>query len=563
MQYNFNIKQINPKTLDLLNDRGYKSEEEILEFLSMRPKKTYDPFLLLNMAEGVDLVLSAVENEERICIYGDYDADGVTATSILLEFLSNITSNLSYYIPSRFDEGYGLNKTAMEKICKAGVDLVITVDCGSVSREEVEYGKNLGLKILVTDHHRADNERLPKCPVINPNQPDCEYPFKGLAGCGVAFKLAQAVARTIGMQSQTYNNTLDLVAIGTIADVMPLIDENRTLVKYGLMRLNSASREPLKKLIEEIGLRVGEVTSFNIAFGIAPHINSAGRIKAARLGVKLFRSTSDDEIAEIVEIIKDCNKQRKTLQDEIYEECLEKIKEEYKITKRISDFILIDLENAHEGVTGIVAGRLKERFYRPVAILTKTEDGLFKGTSRSIDGIDIHSLLSNFSDLFINFGGHKAACGFTISETNVSLLREGIGHLMKEELKKNPDLLKRKWSWDLQLIPEDVTINFAQDLLMFEPSGKGNEKPTFAVDGKIANLKAIGNEAQYRRFQLISEKSDSFVSCVCFGIEEGSIDELSEGGYVRTLGNISVNRWNGNISPQMNVKKIFQKDTSE
>ena len=246
MQYNFNIKQINPKILDLLNDRGYKSEEEILEFLSMRPKKTYDPFLLLNMAEGVDLVLSAVENEERICIYGDYDADGVTATSILLEFLSNITSNLSYYIPSRFDEGYGLNKTAMEKICKAGVDLVITVDCGSVSREEVEYGKNLGLKILVTDHHRADNERLPRCPVINPNQPDCEYPFKGLAGCGVAFKLAQAVARTIGMQSQTYNNTLDLVAIGTIADVMPLIDENRTLVKYGLMRLNSANREPLK-----------------------------------------------------------------------------------------------------------------------------------------------------------------------------------------------------------------------------------------------------------------------------------------------------------------------------
>lgn len=561
MQNNFNIQQINPIILEILHDRGYNSEAEIQEFLSTRPKKTYDPFLLLNMAEGVDLVLSAIENDERICIYGDYDADGVTATSILLEFLSNLTSNLSYYIPSRFDEGYGLNKAAMEKISKAGVNLVITVDCGSVSKEEVQYGKELGLKILVTDHHRTDNDRIPKCPVINPNQPACEYPFKGLAGCGVAFKLAQAVARTVGLQSQTYNNTLDLVAIGTVADVMPLVDENRTLVKYGLMRLNSANRSPLKKLIEEIGLKVGEVTSFNIAFGIAPHINSAGRIKAARLGVKLFRSTSDDEITEIVESIKDCNKQRKTLQDEIYNECLKIIKEEYKNNKKIPDFILIELENAHEGVTGIVAGRLKERFCRPVAILTKSEDGLFKGTSRSIDGLDIHSLLSNFSDLFISFGGHKAACGFTISENNILLLREGIVNLMKDELTKNPDLLKRKWNWDLELAPEDVTTSFAQDLLLFEPTGKCNEKPVFAVDGKVANLKAMGNEAQYRRFQFVSEKSDSFVSCVCFGMEQGSVDELAEGEHVRAIGNITLNRWNGNTSAQMNVKKIFKKDT--
>lgn len=561
MQNNFNMQQINPIILEILHDRGYNSEAEIQEFLSTRPKKTYDPFLLLNMAEGVDLVLSAIENDERICIYGDYDADGVTATSILLEFLSNLTSNLSYYIPSRFDEGYGLNKAAMEKISKAGVNLVITVDCGSVSKEEVQYGKELGLKILVTDHHRTDNDRIPKCPVINPNQPACEYPFKGLAGCGVAFKLAQAVARTVGLQSQTYNNTLDLVAIGTVADVMPLVDENRTLVKYGLMRLNSANRNPLKKLVEEIGLKVGEVTSFNIAFGIAPHINSAGRIKAARLGVKLFRSTSDDEITDIVEAIKDCNKQRKTLQDEIYNECLKIIKEEYKNNKKIPDFILIELENAHEGVTGIVAGRLKERFCRPVAILTKSEDGLFKGTSRSIDGLDIHSLLSNFSDLFISFGGHKAACGFTISENNILLLREGIVNLMKDELTKNPDLLKRKWNWDLELAPEDVTTSFAQDLLLFEPTGKCNEKPVFAVDGKVANLKAMGNEAQYRRFQFVSEKSDSFVSCVCFGIEQGSVDELAEGEHVRAIGNITLNRWNGNTSAQMNVKKIFKKDT--
>lgn len=560
MQKNFNIEQINPIVIDLLHDRGYRSEKEIAEFLSIRPQKTYDPFLLLNMAEGVDLVLSAVENEERICIYGDYDADGVTSTSILLEFLSNMTSNLSYYIPSRFDEGYGLNKAAMKKISESGAVLVITVDCGSVSREEVDYGKSLGLQILVTDHHRADEERLPNCPVINPNQPDCNYPFKGLAGCGVAFKLAQAVARTIGMDSHTYNDTLDLVAVGTIADVMPLVDENRTLVKYGLMKLNSASRKQLKTLVEEIGLKLGEVSAFNVAFGIAPHINAVGRIKSAGLGVKLFRTDSDDEIYEIVRIVKDCNIQRKNLQNEIYERCIEIIKKDYKKDGKIPNFILIELDNAHEGVTGIVAGRLKEKFHRPVAILTKTEDELYKGTSRSIDGLDIHLLLSHFSDLFKSFGGHKAACGFTIAEKNILCFHQGIDKYMSEELSKNPELLTRKWNWDLSLAPEDITIDFADSLSLFEPCGRGNERPKFSVEGIISNLKSMGNEGQYRRFQLMSENSTSFVPCVCFGIEQGSVDELSEGARVRAIGSIALNRWNGNVSTQMNVNKIFSLD---
>ena len=560
MQKNFNIEQINPIVIDLLHDRGYRSEKEIAEFLSIRPQKTYDPFLLLNMAEGVDLVLSAVENEERICIYGDYDADGVTSTSILLEFLSNMTSNLSYYIPSRFDEGYGLNKAAMKKISESGAALVITVDCGSVSREEVDYGKSLGLQILVTDHHRADEERLPNCPVINPNQPDCNYPFKGLAGCGVAFKLAQAIARTIGMDSHTYNDTLDLVAVGTIADVMPLVDENRTLVKYGLMKLNSASRKQLKTLVEEIGLKLGEVSAFNVAFGIAPHINAVGRIKSAGLGVKLFRSDSEDEISEIVRIVKDCNIQRKNLQNEIYERCIEIIKKDYKKDGKIPNFILIELDNAHEGVTGIVAGRLKEKFHRPVAILTKTEDELYKGTSRSIDGLDIHLLLSHFSDLFKSFGGHKAACGFTIAEKNILYFHQGIDKYMSEELSKNPELLTRKWNWDLSLAPEDITIDFADSLSLFEPCGRGNERPKFSVKGIISNLKSMGNEGQYRRFQLMSENSTSFVPCVCFGIEQGSVDELSEGARVRAIGSIALNRWNGNVSTQMNVNKIFSLD---
>ncbi len=531
--------------------------EEISEFISPKPQKTYDPFLLHNMAEGVDLVLSAVENDERICVYGDYDADGVTATSVLLEFLSSLTSNLSYYIPSRFDEGYGLNKTAMEKISAAGVGLVVTVDCGSVSKEEVKYGKKLGLEIVVTDHHRAERETLPDCPVINPNQPDCSYPFKGLAGCGVAFKLTQAIGKTIDLPPSTYNDTLDLVAVGTIGDVMPLVDENRTLVKYGLLRLNSGSRLPLRELATGIGLKLGEVRAYNVSFGIAPHINAAGRIKAARLGVKLFRSQEIDEIHEIIEIIKDCNSQRKDLQNQTFLKCVEQVEESIKEKGFLDDFILIQLEDAHEGVTGISAGKVKEKYHRPVAIVTPSEDGKYKGTGRSIESVDLHELLSNFSPLFERFGGHSAACGFTIAEENLPALREGIAEKMRGLLNEKPDLLERTWSWDIEALPGDLTADLATGLRLFEPCGKGNELPVFAVNGYVSKLSSMGKEGQYRRFSLTDEMRTDSVQCVSFGLEDGRIHELKEGVKVKAIGSLNLNSWNGRVSAQFNVRKIF------
>lgn len=547
----------NPVVLKLLEQRGYESQSEIDEFLAVKPKKTYDPFLLHNMEEGVDLVLSAVENDERICVYGDYDADGVTSTSILLEFLSNLTTNLSYYIPSRFDEGYGLNKTAMEKISAAGVGLVITVDCGSVSKEEVEYAKNLGLDIVVTDHHQAERETLPDCPVINPNQPDCTYPFKGLAGCGVAFKLAQAISKTIDLPPSTYNDTLDLVAVGTIGDVMPLVDENRTLVKYGLMRLNSGSRTALRELVTGIGLKLGEVRAYNVSFGIAPNINAAGRIKAARLGVKLFRSQNLEEIHTIIDTIKECNNQRKELQNQTFLRSVEKVEESIRQKGRLDDFLLIQLDDAHEGVTGIAAGKVKEKYYRPVAIVTPTEEGMYKGTSRSIEGLDLHKLLSNFSHLFERFGGHKAACGFTISDKNLIALREGLAEKMKEILTTQPNLLERTWKWDIEAKPADLTAELADQLRLFEPCGKGNEPPVFAVNGYVNRLSSMGKEGQYRRFLLTDEDGIGSIQCVSFDLEDGKMDELEEGANVKAIGSLNLNSWNGRVSAQFNVRKIL------
>lgn len=553
MNHKANI-EINPVVLKLLKQRGYESQSEIEEFLASKPKKTYDPFLLLNMVEGVDLVLSAIENEERICIYGDYDADGVTSTSLMLEFLSHLTNNLSYYIPSRFDEGYGLNKAAIKKIYDAGVKLVISVDCGSVSREEVEYGETLGLEFLITDHHRASEENLPYCTVINPNQPECIYPFKGLSGCGVAFKLAQALAKSLDLPSSTYNGCLDLVAIGTVVDIMPLVDENRTLVKYGLMRINSGLREPLNALITGIGLTLGEVTAFNIGFGIGPHINAAGRIKAARLGVQLFRSKTLDDANACVDKMKICNQKRRELQEDTYQKALMLLENE----DTDKGIIFVKIEDAHEGVTGIAAGKLKERFRQPAIIVTPTDEGLYKGTCRSIESIDIHKLLSEFSPLFLKFGGHKAACGFTIQEENITPLTEGLNKKINQMKMDNPELFKQTWKWDSELKVEDISLELARDIALMEPFGRENETPRFIIEGITDNVSAIGKDGQYRRFSLLSLKDNAKINCVAFSLEEDDKKELISGRKLSVLGTVNINKWNNKETVQIMVSKIFR-----
>ena len=263
------MSEIHPIIRQVLRNRGITEETDILEFLSEKPNRTYDPFLLKNMEAGVDFLLSSIEQNRRICIYGDYDADGVTSISLLMQILSHLTQNLTYYIPSRFDEGYGLNKDAIDQIKDDGVDLIVTVDCGSVSHEEVEYGKSIGIDFIVTDHHNI-NERPAECILINPKQADCNYPFKQLAGCGVAFKLAQGIQRKAGLSKTILTEVLDLVAIGTIGDIVPLIDENRTLTKYGIGIINSMKRPGLKRLIQEVGLTTGKIKSENIAYIIVP-----------------------------------------------------------------------------------------------------------------------------------------------------------------------------------------------------------------------------------------------------------------------------------------------------
>ncbi|HZK61832.1 MAG TPA: single-stranded-DNA-specific exonuclease RecJ, partial [Anaerovoracaceae bacterium] len=489
------MNEINSIVRELLNKRGVSEEKDILEFLSEKPKKTYNPFLLLNMEAGVDLILSTIKNRDKICIYGDYDADGITSVAVMMEILSNLTDRLEYYIPSRFDEGYGLNKEAIQKIKNLGSKLIITVDCGSVSFEEAEFAKKLDLDIIITDHHNL-TDKIPDCLLINPKQKNCKYPFKDLAGCGVAFKLAQAIQEKAGLPKVVLSDLLDLVGIGTIGDIVPLVDENRTLVKYGIKAINNSKRQGLVKLIKETGLKYGEVNSENIAYVIVPHLNSAGRITKPEIAVELLISKDLHLQTEAVNSLISSNKERKKLQEKAFLECIAII-EEFHLK---DNFKIIFAEEAHEGITGIVAGKIKDKYERPTIIVTKSGDYL-KGTGRSVKNIDIYKILKDVAELFEKFGGHSGACGFMMKRENLSQLRYSLEKEVNELYSKDSLLFSLEKEIDLEFIGKEIDAALVMELEKLAPFGNLNEKPVFQIKHvKMNNILFMGADNNHLRF---------------------------------------------------------------
>ena len=544
---------IDPKIIELLHKRGIETEDELREFLSDKPKETYDPFLLPDMEEGVDLILSSIDEGEKICIYGDYDADGVTSTAILTEILSQLTDNLIQYIPSRFDEGYGLNRNAIDTIKKAGADLIVTVDCGSVSVDEVEYAKEIGLKIMVTDHHRIEDRQADTI-LINPARPDSEYPFRYLAGCGVAFKLCQAITDAVGLPKSSLTSVLDLVALGTIGDIVPLVSENRMLVKYGLRAINTSKREALKVLIEKTGLHPGSISCENVSFVLVPHINAAGRMKSAALALKLFLAKDPARMEEYANELVRCNMERKRLQNEVFEQASEQVEEKYAG----DDFILVDLPDAHEGVAGIAAGKLREKYSVPSVIVTDNGDGLLKGTGRSPEGIDLFGLLKNEEKWFQTFGGHEAACGFTMKKEGLEEVRKDLNMRASELRQESPELFRHEPEADIALDAGEVTVGFASQLELLEPCGKGNERPLISVKGVPDYVTKIGQDEKYLRFVLKTGKESC--TCLSFGKADdirGSVAEAAKTGEPLTvIGSLSRHEWNGDVSVQMVVEAV-------
>ena len=543
--------EIDRKIIELLHKRGLETDEEIAEFLTDKPKETYDPFLLPDMEEGVDLILSYCDSGGKICIYGDYDADGVTSTVIMTEVLSQLTDNIIQYIPSRFDEGYGLNRAAIDTIKAAGADLIITVDCGSVSVEEVEYAKSIGLDIMVTDHHRIEDRQADTI-LINPARKDSEYPFPYLAGCGVAFKVAQAVTDAAGLPKMSLTRTLDLVALGTRGDLVPLISENRMLVKYGLRAVNTSEREALKILREKTGLKPGEVKCENVSFVLVPHINAAGRMNSAVLALKLFLAKDRQKMEEYAEELVRCNAERKRLQEEVFRNACEQVTQKYEH----DDFLLVDLPDAHEGVAGIAAGKLKEKYYRPSVIVTDNGDGMLKGTGRSPEGIDLYKLLKNEEKWFGNFGGHAAACGFTMKKEGLEEVRADLNRITGEIRKDSPELFDGTPSPDIELKQSEVTVDFASQLELLEPCGKMNERPYIAVSGIPRNVNRMGADGKYLRFAI--GQSDCTFLMFRTAEEKGSLvfSAAENSRDITVIGNMFRHEWNGNVSVQIVVEDV-------
>lgn len=550
------MRNCNEIIKEILKKRGITSQEQIEEFLSDRPQKTYDPFLLDGMQEGVDLLLSEIDAGGKICIYGDYDADGVTSVCIMSHGISQLTDSWFYYIPSRFEEGYGLNRNALDKIKYQGATMVVTVDCGCVSYNEVEYAKSIGLKVIVTDHHNIE-ETIADCIVIDSKKPEKflegrePYPFKDLAGCGVAFKFVQALQRKTGFEKAVLNDCLDMVAIGTVGDIVSLQDENRTLVKYGIAIANSGRRKALSSLAKAISL--DKITSENIAFGIVPHINATGRMDSASEAVELFVTDDDLIIEEKIHKLMSCNSERKLIQEKAYEKCLDLVSSE-------EDFIVLNLPDMHEGIAGIVAGKLKDRYSRPVIIVTPSGDGFLKGTGRSIPSIDIYDVLNKNGELFVRFGGHRSACGFLMPEENLEKLREGVLRETAILKNSNEELFKKKIATDTNLIPAEVSVDLARELQKLAPFGEGNPNPRFLFeDVNIRGLSYMGENRTHARFSICADNNGTmdYANCVLFRRAQELSGLLESGEKLNLVGTVSYQVWRGQERVQVMVEEIL------
>ena len=550
------MNNINPIIIKLLENRGIKTQEDILEFLSLNPKKTYDPFLLYNMEEAIELIEKHLKENNRICIYGDYDADGITSVTMLYEAFETVSADVFYYIPSRMEEGYGLNKEAIDQIISRGTKLLITVDCGSVSFDEVEYAKERGLDVIVTDHHNITDTKA-NCILVNPKQPGCTYPFKGLAGVGVTFKLVQAMTKRNIIDKRILAQVLDLAAIGTIGDIMPLIDENRTIVKFGLREINKGKRIGITALIGVAGLKKEVIDAENIAYIIVPHLNASGRIADATKAVELLLSKDGADAKVIASELADCNNTRKRIQEETYQKALGIIGQE----TASDNIIILPIGEAHEGIIGIVAGKVKEKYNRPTLILATsgTRDEYYKGTGRSIDKLNLYELLKNGEELYEKFGGHSGACGFLIKKDHFEDFKNCIDLSMKkiieENKKENIDIFDNTQKGDLNITLEDISEELAEQLEIMAPFGPANPKPLFELDNLIIkDINYLGVDKTHVRFKCQSGCTE--MGCILFGKAQDYKEKIEKGDVVKLVVSPEFNYWNNTRRLQLVVTAI-------
>ena len=528
----------------ILNARNITDMTSVKKYFSDEYEEGYDPFLMHNMQKAVDRINEAIENEEKILVYGDYDADGITSTVLLVETLISMGANVSSYIPNRFEEGYGPNKEAFTKIIDSGITLIITVDNGIAGVEEVDLANELGCDVIVTDHHKIQDTIPNAYAIIHPEHPEGNYPFKKLAGVGVAFKLAHALLEIFP------DFLLDLVAIGTIADMVSITDENRIFVKQGLELINEDPRIGLKMLLELSGIDT-KIDEQTVGFYIAPKLNSIGRMDSAKLGLTFLMAEEPVTARALAEQIEQYNIQRKQITEDIVKDVISKIENSEKKQKNV---IMVSGEY-HEGVLGIVASNIVEKYQKPVFIMNEKE-GVLKGSARSIFDFNIYVAMNKISDLFLAFGGHTLAAGFSFEKSNFEKIEEFLDNEF-EEFKQNNDLKANK-NIDIVTSLEDISYQFLNSLDALKPYGMDFEKPTVLIENAMVLNKAyFGSEKQYLRLTIADEVGN--LDCITFK-DSVTFDKVEKNDIIDLVCNIDKNNFNGRTKLQAHIIDIHIKE---
>ncbi|MCZ6686051.1 MAG: single-stranded-DNA-specific exonuclease RecJ [Candidatus Dadabacteria bacterium] len=540
--------QISPITAQILVNRGIENETEANLFLNCTLFDLPSPYLMKGMDRAVERIKKALENNERITIYGDYDVDGVTSTALLYSFLKVLKANVTYYNPDRLKEGYGINIDAVKKLAEQGVSLIISGDCGITAVKEIEQAKELGVEFIVTDHHKPPQELPQAVSILNPKLSECKYPGKEIVGVGVIFNLVIALRRALRDEGFFKNGEpnlgdyLDLVALGTVADCAPLLDVNRILVKEGIKRMQSPKRLGVQALKEASSIK-GEVTSYDLGFKLGPRINASGRMSTAENAVALFISENLGEARELAKELNEKNSNRQSTEAEIIKEAISLL--ESNPTLIGTNSIVLASRNWHPGIIGIVASRIVERYEKPTMLIAITEDGVGKGSGRSLEGINIYAALSECRELFLQFGGHEQAAGLSIREENVEKFRE----MFDKALENSEEQYEKKLKVDCSIELDSLTDSLISEFELLQPFGIGNPEPALlsrtveVVSQRIFKDKHLGFKVK---------KGTKLFDAIWFNMKE----PFTLPDKVDMVFTPEFNKWNGKKEIRLRVKDV-------
>lgn len=548
-----------PATAKLLWQRGYTTPELAGRFIRSEDGCFHDPFLMADMDKAVERILAALDGGERVMIFGDYDVDGVTSVSTLYLFLTSIGIKCDYHIPSRIGEGYGISTPAIDQIIEDGYTLMISVDTGITAVNEIGYAARRGLETVVTDHHECHSDIPKAVAVVNPKRPDCSYPFKELAGVGVVFKLITALRMRLnekqGIDENPFgsicNEYADLIATGTIADVMPLVDENRLIVRMGLKLMEVQPRLGMSALLDKAGAgKTRRITSSTVGYTLAPRINAAGRLSEASIACELMLTKDCKKAESLAETLCDFNEQRRAEENAIAKEAAEMIAADYDFDR--NPVIVLAKENWHHGVIGIVSSRLTDKYGLPTILVSFDEDGMGKGSGRSVKGLNLVEALSAVSDTLEKFGGHELAAGLSVKRENFDAFCERINEYAREHF--DHDDHSPTCHADLVLEAEDIDLRQANELFLLEPFGTDNPAPVFVIcDATVTEIRGIGSNKHSR---IGITKGGRAFGCVYFGMSPEDAS-FKKGDRVDVVFSLEINEYRGVTTPQINIRHIL------